>query len=205
VLQLKAFTAVGEGTQLLRRRTEALGYARHGWPVLPGTRWNGARYVRPDTMSAADGIRPTVPSELATTDPAQIADRWSRYPYSVLLYSGTVFALLSVPAWWAVRATQEDSLRRNPAPVICHPNGSAYFLISPTAGLVAGLRVLSTPDNVVTLWEPGGWVPAPPTRTAGGNLTWLVSPARSQWHPGDSHAVQEALVATYVGPGHPCR
>ena len=205
MLEVKAFTTAGRGYQRRRRRTDALSFARHGWPVLPGTRWNGIRYVRPDSMAAVDGIRPTVPSELATTDLTQIKAWWSAYPYSVVLCSGTAFALLSVPGRWAVRATRQPALRRDPAPVVGHPNGVAYFLISPTAMLLPGLRVLSTPDNVVTLWEPGGWVAAPPTRTAGGNLMWLVPPTLSGWQPGHSRVVQETLVSTHIGVGHPHR
>jgi hypothetical protein len=56
--------------------TAATEYAEHGWPVLPGSAWNGRRYQIPGTNRITDGVRPTVPRNYATTRESTITEWW---------------------------------------------------------------------------------------------------------------------------------
>ncbi|MGH3569370.1 MAG: bifunctional DNA primase/polymerase [Pseudonocardia sp.] len=141
----------------MRALTTALSYAEHGWPVLPGSAWNGRRYQVPGSPTRhTDGIRPTEPRNYATTDPDMISGWWSprgdRLFPTVLLRSGLAFDVFSVEREIAATAIRDVRFRSSAGPVIFRPDqGRAYFMVTPARFCrtdSADIRVRSP------LWKP---------------------------------------------------
>lgn len=172
----------------------AIRYAEHGWPVLPGTVFDGRRYAVPGTGQATDGLRPLLPRDAASTDVRTLAQWWrvttSLVP-SVLVRTGRMFDAVTVSRDLAVEAVQTTVFRDAPGPVILRPDqGRAYFLVGLGESLVPpeGAR-----PTVVERVRSGAWLAAPPTRTAVGGVSWLASPQGAGWEPGDAAVLAEAL------------
>lgn len=173
----------------------AVRYAERAWPVLPGSVYDGRRYVVAGTHRIADGLRPVLPRDQASIDPRTVAAWWhettSSVRPSVLLRTGRSFDAVAVSRELAIAAIQTTMFRDQPGPVILRPDeGRAYFLI----GL--GESVLPPEGARPTVVEPvppGAWLAAPPTRTAVGGVAWLVPPLVAAWTPTNASVLAASL------------
>ncbi|MBB5923867.1 hypothetical protein FHR81_004940 [Actinoalloteichus hoggarensis] len=166
-----------------------MAYAGYGWRVLPGARWNGTKYFRPDSGLRVPGLLPVVPRTEATSRHSQIERWWTAAPFSVLLAAGCGFAAISVPAELGVAAARFSVFRDAPTPTLVHPEGRILFLIEPIPALRLELRSFRS----VFLLKPGAVFPAPPTTTGVGPVRWWFPPDACPIMLGSSRVVQEAL------------
>lgn len=172
----------------------AVLYAEHGWPVLPGSTWNGRRYVIPGTLKVTDGLRPSVARNLASSD-IDIVNRWwsadARLVPSVLLRSGDVFGLVAVAFELAYEAMTTTEFRSHAGPVMYRPDqGRAHFVVRPDRALCGDF---GKPGEVTAI-ASGEWVAAPPTRTGNGvNVRWWSTPESVNWCPVDVAVLADAL------------
>lgn len=193
-------TATVQQHQADQRRAErgsamaqaAIRYAQHGWPVLPGTVFDGRRYTAPATGRATDGLRPLLPRDAASTDMRTLAQWWrvtTPLVPSVLIRTGR--RGLGV-ADLAVEAVQTTAFRDGPGPVILRPDqGRAYFLVDLGESVAPPERARPT---VVEPVRSGAWIAAPPTRTGVGGVSWLASPQGAGWEPLSAAALAKALL-----------
>ncbi|MGH3780423.1 MAG: bifunctional DNA primase/polymerase [Pseudonocardiaceae bacterium] len=85
-------------------RAEAIGFARHGWPVVPGSYPRGSHWVgMPSSLRTGAGQHGAVPvhsdwRQLAGCGPERVAELWSGHPFSVLLATGMGLDALDLPA-----------------------------------------------------------------------------------------------------------
>lgn len=172
----------------------AVRFAERGWPVLPGSTFDGRRYVEASTYRVASGLRPVLPRDQASTDAGTVA-RWWRVKTallpSVLLRTGQAFDAVVVSRDLALETVQTSVFRDAPGPVILRPDqGRAYFLIGRGESVLPPVGARPT---VVEPIEPGAWIAAPPTRTAVGGVSWLVSPRSAGWAPTSAGVLAHAL------------
>jgi hypothetical protein len=184
-------------TDDLRRRLvdAAVAYAEHGWPVLPGSAWNGRRFVVPGTTQRTDGIRPLLGRNLATSDVGTVRSWWnvdSRPVPSVLLRSGERFQLVSMVSELTDRVIGTDEFRGAPGPVIRSIGDShAFFLVEANQRLP---RVPGLAPGDALAYPPGDWVAAPPTCIGNDScLEWLHSPEFADWRPVAASILTAAL------------
>lgn len=172
----------------------AIQFIEHGWPVLPGSVFDGRRYVVPSTRRPTGCLQPLVPIDQASVEVRTVANWWrmqtSLVP-SVLIVTGPMFDAVAVSRDLAVEAVQTDAFRDVPGPVIMRADeGRAYFLLR------CGERVPPPEDarpTVVEAVPSGRWLAAPPTRTAVGGVSWLASPQGAGWAPVEAAVLSEAL------------
>jgi hypothetical protein len=171
-------------------RAAALGFAEHGWPVVPGEFRNGR--MLPAVSELPDGARG------ASSDPAQVAAWWARRPFGILLATGTVLDVIEAPA--DVGRALCASLRAHGelVPVAATSIGRWWIPVAAgcdqwsggsEAAARAGVRLISR----------GALVPAPPSECMHGFVHWRVSPAACGWRlPSGSHLGElvEAAVTT---------
>lgn len=172
----------------------AIRYAERGWPVPPGSVFEGRRYVVASTYRNTDGLRPVLPRDQASADMRTVAQWWrvkSPLVPSVLLRTGHAFDAVAVSRELAVEAVQTTAFQDTPGPVILRPDqGRAYFLI----GLGESVpSPASARPTVIEQVRPGTWIAAPPTRTAVGAVSWLASPRYAGWAPIRADVLAEAL------------
>lgn len=181
--------------RLSEQEKAAVLYAAHGWPVLPGSTWNGRRYVVPATLKVTNGLRPWVARNLASADVATVTRWWSadtRLAPSVLLLTGEAFNLVSVAFELAQDVLATTAFLDNAGPVMYRPDeGRAYFLLQPGPIQFDDLDI--APGEVANI-APGKWVAAPPTRTGNGvNVRWWSTPESVNWRLPDVAVLYEAL------------
>lgn len=174
----------------------AVSYAEHGWPVLPGSMWNGRRHVVPGTLKVTDGPRPLVARNLASSDVDTVTRWWSadaRLEPSVLLRSGETFNLVSVAFGLAQDVIPAMEAQRQAGPVLYRPDeGRAYFLVQCETVLFGEF---GKPGEVIAI-APGEWITAPPTRMGNAaNVRWWSTPESVDWCPADVDVLNEALTA----------
>jgi hypothetical protein len=189
-----------------RLRRAAQRYAGHGWPVTPGAVLVGDRHRCDRPGCHTTGPHPAVDGweSAATTDPGRIGRWWQEDAYGVLLRTGVTFDVLDVPARLGLDVLGLQRMRAGTragtaahGPVAVTPTGRWMFLVRVGDPLCPEL------DSCLDIvrHSEGSWVPAPPTRTAEGRVSWTVSPSASPPDLPASYAVQEMLVH-YVGrPG----
>jgi hypothetical protein len=87
-------------------RAEAITFADHGWPVVPGSYPRGDRWINipssPRTGADQRGCVPVHPdwAQLAGCGPDRVAKLWSGHPFSVLLATGMGIDALDCPPSW---------------------------------------------------------------------------------------------------------
>lgn len=153
--------------------TGALVLADCGWPILPGTFWQGRRWAgMPDAPSS--GPVPVLGSGLAgaTTDRTAIVEWWSELPYSVLLPTGSALDAIEVSPPIGRRLSAHLRESGVPAPAGTTPTGRWWFLV----GAGEPLRPELASRSDVTLHGRGSWVVAPPSQDARGLVQWCVPP-----------------------------
>jgi hypothetical protein len=178
--------------RLTSLRAIALAAIEHGWPVLPGSDWQGFRYRNAITGTSTRGLVPVVPRERATVEEDQVRAWWAELPHSVLVVTGRTFDVISVPMAWGKKASKHTVLRSCPTPMILTPDLHAHFLVA----LDSSMEVVLPAHPNVTLSQPGSVVPVPPTRMVGHLVRWEIRPERSGWQPGNRADVRKALMAT---------
>lgn len=187
-------------------RASALGLVDHGWPVLPGTWWQGGGWrgipsvpvtgITTD-LSQAPGWD-SVPATnggvtAATTDPTQVSLWWSRSPFSVLVATGTKLDVVEMPARIGQRVA--GSLRRCGvvAALAATPSGRWWFPVTPGTSLHPELAARTE----VVLHGAGSWVMAPPSEMADGLVHWRVTPSACGWRLPESDLVQSAAAEAF--------
>ncbi|MCK2239373.1 MULTISPECIES: bifunctional DNA primase/polymerase [unclassified Crossiella] len=191
-----------EGRPIENALKNALRYAAYGWPVLPGTAWDGFRFRNPATGQPEDRLRPAVAKEQATTTAEIILRWWSDKAHvmpSVLLQTGDVFDVLSVDAPVARMAFERDTLQERCGPVLFSPwAGRTFFFVQPGTLVDPGAR--QNPGDLALL-PSSSWVPVPPTRAHGVNAHWLVSPEVMQGQLADANTIREGLAGAMRAKG----
>ncbi|MFC4004922.1 bifunctional DNA primase/polymerase [Prauserella oleivorans] len=174
---------------------EVVSYARHGWPVLPGSVWDGRKWVVPGTRRKTSTIEPYLGLGAATTNVTQVL-RWWHADYalrpSALLRAGTAFSALSLPRTIAVDVLQTLLFREHPGPVLYRPDERrAYFLMQPHDARLVVTRC----DSRTARFVPDGEViVAPPSQLEHSlRTTWWVTPEESRWRPADAEMLAAAL------------
>jgi hypothetical protein len=147
----------------------ALGYAWHGWPILPGT-W--------PTRRQADGWPVPFAAALPYCGPMSTNDvvrYWHQHDYPVLLAAGLTIDVLEVR-----RSLGADLLQRldQHGPVAVLPNG--HWLLFVKAGQPPSDELLR---RKVRYHGAGSWVPLPPTQIGRGTVHWHIDPASVRWRP----------------------
>lgn len=176
-------------------RVQAIGFASRGWPVLPGTYPEGARWTGRSGNGAADqtdaGPAPVHSDwqQRLATNVDQVASLWSDEPFSLLVATGTAVEALEVDADWGNRAARALRAVGAPAPIIATPDGRWYFLTAPGQRLCSELAE----SGQVTLHSTGSWVPMPPTTFQHGVVHWRVKPEVCGWVLPAPELVQDAL------------
>lgn len=164
----------------------AFDYASLGeWRILPGTVWNGERYIRGLSDKPAGELEPLWAPSRATRNARKIYAWWSWAPFSILALTGEVFDLLDVPNPLADQALRAGLAE--PTPVSRGPDGMR-FVLAPGCALPADLEALG-----VRRVPPDSLVPMPPTPIRGGELTWCVSPDDTRWRWPAADSVFAAL------------
>ena len=178
-------------------RAEAIGFARHGWPVVPGSypcddHWVGVPSAR-HTATGAHGFVPVQPNwrRLAGCGAERVGHLWSGQPFSVLLATGMGIDALDVPA--AVGRATAVGLRvvDIPAPIAATPAGRWLFPV--LGGSRLPHKLAEHPD--VVLHSQGGWVPLPPSLCLPGVVHWRVKPATWGWELPGLAEVSDAVLA----------
>jgi hypothetical protein len=170
-------------------RAGALCLVDHGWPVVPGTWWQGdGWHGLPDRPGW--NLVPTVPGgvDAASCDPAQVARWWSTAAQSVLLATGGALDVVEVPAWMGRRMAATLRGVGLVAPLAATPAGQWWF---PVRIGQRDLPELLT-DAGVVLHGEGSWVIAPPSECADGLVHWRVNPSACGWRLPASELVQSA-------------
>ncbi len=174
-------------------RAGALCLVDHGWPVVPGTWWQGGgwRGLASDLVGAPgwDSV-PAVAGGVAagSCDPAQVTEWWSRSPYSVLVATGYELDVVEMPAWMGRRVAGTLRSVGVVAALAATPAGRWWFPVTPGSALDPKL---STRTDVV-LHGVGSWVMAPPSEREDGLVHWRVTPSASAWRLPASQLVQSA-------------
>jgi len=121
---------------------------------------------------------------------------WQRSPYTVLLTTGESFDVVDVPAY--IGALAREAVR---GPVAVTPIGRWMFFVRTGSPLRPELAAHSD----VVLHGLNSWIPAPPVRSPGGRVRWVVSPRETEWGLPRAEAVQGALVGTLprIDVAHP--
>ncbi len=187
-------------------RRAALRYAAHGWAVTPGACFTGHRFACDRPGCPIMGCHPAIESweDDASTDPAQVAHWWRHRPHTVLLATGWAFDVLEVPAALGLRVLGTARLQAGVlgpdrtgarGPVAVTPDERWMFLVRPGAPLRSELDERLD----VVRHGRGSWIPAAPSRTAGGPVRWAVSPEQAQWRLPDPEPVQHMLADALPG------
>jgi hypothetical protein len=170
-------------------RAGALCLVDHGWPVVPGTWWQGGGWRGLPDCPGWDAV-PTVPGGVASAscDPAQVTSWWADAPHSVLLVTGTALDVVEVPAWMGRRMAATLRGVGLVAPIAATPAGQWWFPVR--IGARALPELLGRAD--VVLHAEGSWVTAPPSECADGLVHWRVHPSACGWRLPASELVQSA-------------
>ncbi|MGH3979324.1 MAG: bifunctional DNA primase/polymerase [Pseudonocardiaceae bacterium] len=186
-------------------RAEAIGFACHGWPVVPGTYPSGTDWVGRSGTSQAVGNgtaeHGSVPvhrnwSELAGCGPDRVVSLWSGAPYSVLLATGLGVDALDLPAELGRGTAIGLRVAGVPVPIAATPKGRWLF---PVLGGGRLHRELADDPDVV-LHAEGGFVSLPPSPCLPGVVHWRVKPGVCGWELPRLEEVVDAALAAAPGP-----
>lgn len=185
-------------------RAEAINFADHGWPVVPGSYPHGDHPAgipcAQHTSASAHGFVPVHPNwkQLAGCGPERVAQLWSGHPFSVLLATGMGLDALDVPAELgratAIGLRVADTL----VPIAATPTGRWLFPV------LSGGRLhpqLAAHPNIA-LHAHGSWIPLPPSPCRRGVVHWRVKPAIWDWKLPTLEELSHAVLAALHG-AHP--
>ncbi len=183
-------------------RAEAIGFARHGWPVVPGSYPRGSHWVgmppllRTGVRQHGSGQHGSVPvhpdwAQLAGCGPERVAELWSGHPFSVLLATGMGVDALDLPVELGRATAIGLRVVGVPVPVAATPSGR--WLLPVLGGGVLHRELEDHPD--VVLHAEGGWVPLPPSPCLPGVVHWRVKPGMCGWELPRLEEVTDAVLA----------
>lgn len=180
-------------------RAEAIGFACHGWPVVPGTYPRGVDWIGLERAPRAEA-RPhrSVPvhpdwAESAGSGPEEVAALWSGHPFSVLLATGMGIDALELPGDLGRATAIGLRVAGLPVPIAGIPSGRWLFPVLGGGDLHAELADRSD----VTLHAEGSWVPLPPSPCLPGVVHWRVKPGVCGWElPRLADVTDAALAAS---------
>lgn len=164
-------------------RAEAIGFARHGWPVVPGSYPRGSHWVgRSSSLRADMRYHGAIPvhadwAQLAGCGPERVAELWSRHPFSVLLATGMGIDTLDLPAELGRATAIGLRVTGSPVPIAATPTGRWLFPVIGAGAL--HFELAEHPD--VLLHSRGGWVPLPPSPCLPGVVHWRTKPEMCGW------------------------
>ncbi|MCA1565861.1 MAG: DNA primase [Acidobacteria bacterium] len=181
-------------------RAEAIGFACHGWPVVPGTYPSGANWVGRDTDRPQVGLRGPVPvhpdfAEKAGQGPDAVARLWAGHPFSVLLATGLGVDALELPTDIGRGTAIGLRVAGLPVPIAATPAGRWIF---PVLGGGRLHRDLAEHPDVV-LHTRDSWVPLPPSPCLPGMVHWRVKPGVCGWNLPRLPDVTESVLAATAG------
>jgi hypothetical protein len=171
----------------VRLRTAAGRFTDHGWPVTPGSYFNGERMACDRPTCWASSCHPILPDWDRTTE-VHIGDWWRERPHAVLLPTGRLFDVIEVPS---LLGTKVDGMT---GPVAVLPTARWMFLVQSGTPLRPELEHRFD----IVRHGIGSWVPAPPTVLPEGQVRWHVSPHMVGWHLPESREIQQAMVSALV-------
>jgi hypothetical protein len=171
----------------LRLRRAAGSFTDHGWPVTPGSYFNGERMACDRPSCWASSCHPVLPDWERAAN-AHIGDWWRERAHSVLLPTGHAFDAIEVPALLGIK------VRGIAAPIATMPGARWLFFVR--KGLRLRPELAHRPDIVGH--GAGSWIPAPPTVLPEGQVRWLISPRQLDWHLPDPDEVQRAMLSALV-------
>lgn len=182
-------------------RAEAIGFACHGWPVIPGSYPRGANWVgMPPALRAAAGQHGSVPVHadwvrLAGCGPERVAELWSGHPFSVLLATGMGLDALELSAELGRATAIGLRVAGVPVPIAATPTGR--WLLPVLGGGALHHELDDHPD--IELHAEGDWVPLPPSPCLPGVVHWRVKPAMCGWQLPRLDEVTDAVLAAIDG------
>lgn len=181
-------------------RAEAIGFACHGWPVVPGTYPSGADWVGRDTDHPQDGPTGSVPvhqdfAKKAGQGPDAVARLWAGHPFSVLLATGLGVDALEIAADIGRGTAIGLRVAGLPVPIAATPAGRWIFPVVGGGQLHHDLA--EHPD--VVLHSRDSWVPLPPSPCLPGMVHWRVKPGVCGWHLPRLPDVTDAVLAATAG------
>jgi hypothetical protein len=178
-------------------RVEAIGFARHGWPVVPGSYPHGSHWVGTHSSLRTDtGHHAAIPvhanwAQLAGCGPERVAELWSGHPFSVLLATGMGIDALDLPAELGRATAIGLRVAGIPVPIAATPTGRWLF---PVIGAGALHFALAEHPDIV-LHAQGGWVPLPPSPCLPGVVHWRIKPEMCSWELPRLDEVTDAVLA----------
>ncbi|MCA1695428.1 MAG: bifunctional DNA primase/polymerase [Actinobacteria bacterium] len=178
-------------------RAEAINFADHGWPVVPGSYPRGNHWVAmPPSLRTGAGQHGSVPvhpgwMHLAGCGPARVAELWSAHPFSVLLATGMGVDALDVSAELGRATAIGLRVVDVPVPIAATPTGR--WLLPVLGGGALHHELAEHPD--VVLHAHGSWVPLPPSPCLPGVVHWRVKPGMCGWQLPRLAEVTDAVLA----------
>ena len=156
-------------------RAAALGFAEHGWPVVPGEFRNGRM------SPALSGLTGGAPA--ASCDPARVAAWWDRRPFGILLGTGSVLDVIEVSADVGRSACAALRAHGELVPVAATSTRRWWIPVDAGSDTGSGSSSLSVLGGLtdVQISRHGALVPAPPSECADGFVHWRVSPSACGW------------------------
>lgn len=171
----------------VRLRAAAGRFADHGWPVTPGSYFNGERMACDRSTCWATSCHPVLPDWDSNSE-VDFGQWWRDRPHAVLLPTGRLFDAIEVPSLLGVK------VRGVAAPIAVMPDARWLFLVRSGVPLRPELEHRFD----IVRHAAGSWIPAPPTVLPEGQVRWQLSPHQLGWELPDSQEVQEAMISALV-------
>jgi len=169
----------------MRLRNTARRLADRGWPVTPGSYFNGERMACDRSTCWATSCHPLLPDWESNDDSS---DWWSDRPHAVLLRTGRIFDVIEVPGLLGAK------VKGIFGPIALLPTRRWMFFVR------SGSMLRPELDHRLDIVQhgAGSWVPAPPTLLAEGSVRWHLSPQQVSWHLPPATEVQRAMLTALV-------
>ncbi len=171
----------------VRLRAAASRFADHGWPVTPGSYFNGERMACDRATCWATSCHPVLPDWDRATE-VDLGHWWRERPHAVLLPTGRLFDAIEVPSLLGAK------VRGVAAPIAVTPDARWLFLVRSGTALRPELEHRFD----IVRHAAGSWIPAPPTVLPEGQLRWQLAPHQIGWQIPASEEVQEAMISALV-------
>ncbi|MPZ64572.1 MAG: DNA primase [Pseudonocardiaceae bacterium] len=180
-------------------RAEAIGFACHGWPVVPGSYPCGSAWLGAHGREglAADGPAPLHAdfAGLAGCGPERTAALWDGRPFSVLLATGLGVDALELSAELGRATAIGSRVAGVPVPIAATPTGRWLFPVAGGGSLHPGLT-----GHADVVWHTSGsWVALPPSPALAGVVHWRVKPDVCGWQLPRLGDVEHALLDAVDG------
>jgi hypothetical protein len=186
----------------------ARDYARHGWPVVPGSWWSPAagRHVCDIPGCFSGGLHPgaldTGPvsplsppvnlRDFALTSEIDIGSRWREHPYTILMPTGITCDVMELAASTAEAIWPSSGIASLHSPVatlstvVDSPSRpqrteSVVFIFTQTGESISSDTLDELTRHRVVLHREGSWIPLPPSTVSGRTTRWINAPRQCSW------------------------